>query len=133
MNKNGLPIHMTSPETLTPTLTIHVDASNTGWGVKSEILEISGYWTEEEKETSINVRERKTIYFALKLHAPSVKNSTIRLFSHNQTALKYVMKTGGTASYLLQILALQIQELTNDYNLNVLYHRIPGVESFKAD
>ncbi|CEG68961.1 hypothetical protein RMATCC62417_05116 [Rhizopus microsporus] len=50
INKNGLPIHMTSPETLTSALTIYVDALNMGWRVKSEILENSGYWTEEEKE-----------------------------------------------------------------------------------
>ncbi|EIE89496.1 hypothetical protein RO3G_14207 [Rhizopus delemar RA 99-880] len=86
---NGLPIHLTPPKSLTPTLTIHVDASNTGWGVKSNVMETSGFWTEEEKETSINVRELQTIYFALKLHARNAKNSTIHIFSDNKTALKY--------------------------------------------
>ncbi|KAG1630100.1 hypothetical protein G6F44_011435 [Rhizopus delemar] len=114
---NGLPIHLTPPKSLTPTLTIHVDASNTGWGVKSNVMETSGFWTEEEKETSINVRELQTIYFALKLHARNAKNSTIHIFSDNKTALKYVTKAGGTASYLLQSLALQIQDITNMFNL----------------
>jgi hypothetical protein len=50
MNKNGLPIYMTSPETMTPALTIHVGASNTGWEVKSEILEASGYWTGRKRD-----------------------------------------------------------------------------------
>jgi hypothetical protein len=44
-----------------------------------------------------------------------------------------VTKAGGAASYLLQTLAPGAQELTNDYNLTVLYHHIPGVENIKAD
>ncbi|EIE81122.1 hypothetical protein RO3G_05827 [Rhizopus delemar RA 99-880] len=88
--KNGLPIHVTPPEILMPKLTIHVDASNTGWRVKSNVMETSGFWTEEEKETSINVRELQTIYFALKLQARNAKDSTIHIFSDNKTALKYV-------------------------------------------
>ncbi|KAG1439205.1 hypothetical protein G6F46_014159 [Rhizopus delemar] len=56
--KNGLPIHVTPPEILMPKLTIHVDASNTGWGVKSNVMETSGFWTEEEKKTSINTTKQ---------------------------------------------------------------------------
>lgn len=60
--KNGLPIH--KPNAPEPKVIIHVDASDIGWGVHSKLIQTTGYWTEEEKESSINVRELKTIYLA---------------------------------------------------------------------
>ena len=47
---------------------------------------------DKEKELSINVRELKSILFALQLHASSAANSTINLYTDNVTALKYVKK-----------------------------------------
>ncbi|KAG1468015.1 hypothetical protein G6F56_004081 [Rhizopus delemar] len=109
--KNGLPIHKIQLDK--PRTTIYVDASDTGWGVASTSIKTSGYWTEEECETSINVRELKTIWFALRLHAEKFHDSTIKFLSDNRTAIKYVTKAGGTSSVLLQELAIKIQELCN--------------------
>lgn len=60
IQKNGLPIHHL-PLTQTA-LTIHVDASDTGWRVHSQVISKAGYWTEKEKQNSINVRELTAIY-----------------------------------------------------------------------
>ncbi|KAG1439185.1 hypothetical protein G6F46_014600 [Rhizopus delemar] len=49
------------------------------------------------------------------------------------TALKYTVKDGGTASALLQDLAVKIQDLCNFYHLDVQYQHIPEVENVKAD
>ncbi|KAG1369239.1 hypothetical protein G6F61_012504 [Rhizopus arrhizus] len=98
-------------------LTIHVDASDTGWGVNSNRVSTSGFWTQQEKELSINVRELTTILFALQLHAQNAKNCSIKIFTDNITTLKYVTKAGGTSSVLLQDLAIKIQEIINQHNL----------------
>jgi hypothetical protein len=97
--KNGLPIQKIAHAT--PKVTIHVDASNTGWGISSPLVTTSGFWTQEEVQQSINVRELKTILFAIQLHARKCENSTIKIFSDNMTALKYTTKSEGTASEVL--------------------------------
>ncbi|EPB83199.1 hypothetical protein HMPREF1544_10047 [Mucor circinelloides 1006PhL] len=76
-------------------------------------MKTHGYWTEEEKQWSINVKELMAIYFALKLHAPNFRNKTIKIFTDNTTSIKYTTKAGGTASLLLQEIAIKIQELCN--------------------
>jgi hypothetical protein len=103
--KNGLPIQVLPINLQNIDLTIHVDASQTGWDVQSELITISGFWTKEEQELSINVRELKTILFAFQLHTPSAANSIINLYTDNVTALKYVRKFGGTSSIYLDLFA----------------------------
>jgi hypothetical protein len=76
------------------------------------------------------VKELQTIYYVLKLYP---KNSTNHIFSDNKTTLKYVMRAGGTASYLLRSLALKIQYITIMRNLTMMYNHIPGIKSIQAD
>lgn len=129
--KNGLPIQKIAHAT--PKVIIHVDASNTGWGISSPLVTTSGFWTQEEVQQSINVRELKAILFAIQLHARKCENSTIKIFSDNMTALKYTTKSGGTASEVLQDLAIRIQELCNKFNIQPIYQHIPGVNNTQAD
>lgn len=89
LKKNGLPIQKIIQKN--PKVVIHVDASNTGWGVSSPMVTTAGFWTNEEIQQSINVRELKTILFAIQLHAKNCENSTIKIFSDNITALKYTV------------------------------------------
>ena len=130
---NGLPIQMMNLTRETPKATIFTDASDSGWGITSELLTTSGHWSTEEKETSINVRELKTILFAINLHAEKVRDSHIRLFTDSITALKYVKKQGGTSSQTLQELALQIHNILLKWNITISYHHIPGVQNVAAD
>jgi hypothetical protein len=129
--KNGLPIQRIQAEN--PKTIIHVDASNSGWGVSSELITASGFWNQEEKNHSINVRELKTILFAIQHHAVKCKNSTIKIYSDNITALKYTTKSGGTTSMILQDLAIQIQEICNQHNIKVMHQHIPGILNTQAD
>ncbi|KAG1454318.1 hypothetical protein G6F56_007347 [Rhizopus delemar] len=131
-NLNGLPIPKME-DTRPPAVVIHVDASDSGWGITSSEMETNGFWTEIEKETSFNVREIQTILFALQLHAKRFKNSMIHIFSDNITALKYAKKSGGTASPILQELALEIQEITTAHKLTIHYQHISGVKNVRAD
>jgi hypothetical protein len=125
LRQNGLPIREVEMNATLPKMTIFTDASDLGWGIKSETLETSGHWTPEERSQSINVRELKTILFALQLHAKSAQNSHINLFTDSITALKYVKKQGGTSSPTLQRLALQIHELLIQWNISIHYGHIP--------
>lgn len=92
-----------------------------------------GFWNKQDRLTSINVRELKTVYYALKMHAPRLENCTIKVFTDNTTALKYTTKFGGTASLQLQELAVLIQDLCNRHHLTVTYQHIAGLKNTIAD
>ncbi|KAG0738623.1 hypothetical protein G6F57_012065 [Rhizopus arrhizus] len=95
MQKNGLPIHQIQ---LSQTaLTVHVDASDTGWGVHRQVVSKAGYLTEKEKACSINVRELTAIYYALLLHVRNSRVKEINLHTDNMTALNNT-DTGPTQS-----------------------------------
>ena len=67
--RNGLPIRTENSkleELPKPESTIYVDTSDSGWGISSESIIIYGFWSEAEKEDSINVWELKTILFAIR-------------------------------------------------------------------
>jgi hypothetical protein len=130
-SKNGLSIHQPTPPP--PAVEIYVDASNTGWGISSALMETSGFWTVEEQNDHINIKELKTILFAIKLHGPKFVDSAIAIFTDNTTALKYARKSGGTASPLLQQLALEINYYTTKYNLAIIYNHIAGIKNTQAD
>ncbi|KAG1037169.1 hypothetical protein G6F43_012917 [Rhizopus delemar] len=53
--------------------------------------------------------------------------------SERTRSLKYAKKSGGTASLFLQGLALEIQEVTATYNLQVRYQHIQGIKNVQAD
>ena len=112
---------------------MHVDAPDIRWGIASTALITTGQWTVKESEQSINVLELTAILFALKLHAPKFKSSHIRIFKDDMTALKYSTRSGCTASPLLQDLAVQIQEICNQFHLDVEYQHIPEVHNVQAD
>ncbi|KAG0753936.1 hypothetical protein G6F24_012711 [Rhizopus arrhizus] len=75
--KNGLPIQ--TMEVPTPQITIYTDSSETGWGISSPFIETFGFWSETDKTHSINVRELKAVYYALKIHATRFENCTIKV------------------------------------------------------
>jgi hypothetical protein len=79
--RNGLEIHTPPPQP--SMIDIYVDASNTGWGVYSKLIQTSGFWTKEEEQQHINVKELQTILFAIQLHAKRFKNLTITIHSDN--------------------------------------------------
>ncbi|KAG1370665.1 hypothetical protein G6F61_011843 [Rhizopus arrhizus] len=98
-DKNGLPIHkIDNPK---PAITIHVDASDIAWGVASPELETMGYWTEEEKAQSINVRELSAIYFALQLHARKryVFTTTTTTGSRHTRLMQQLQSQGRISTY----------------------------------
>ncbi|MBM6387212.1 MAG: hypothetical protein JSY10_24975 [Paenibacillus sp.] len=59
-------------------VTITTDSYDADRGINSSVVRTYGFWTEEGKLMSINVRELMTIYFALKLHVPKFKTEQSR-------------------------------------------------------
>ena len=96
-------------------------------------METSEHWSVAEREESINVRDLKTILFALQLYREKYKNCTIQIFSDNTTAMKYVKKNSETASAVLHKLALEIQRIKTDYNIHIQIHHIAGIKNVQAD
>lgn len=130
---NVLPIIL-SQQPKEPDVEIFVDASDAGWDVASSHIETAGYWKEQEKKNIlINVRELKTIAFALQLHAREFEEALLNIFSDNITVLEYAKKSGeGKASPWLRELALEIQEIVVKYNLQVQCQHIQGIKNVKA-
>ncbi|CEG78297.1 hypothetical protein RMATCC62417_12928 [Rhizopus microsporus] len=78
MHSNGLPIKIDT-DIREPDISIHIDTSDTGWGITSKEVETREFWSEAESDTSISARELKTILFALQLHARKFRNSLIHV------------------------------------------------------
>ncbi|CEP10695.1 hypothetical protein [Parasitella parasitica] len=127
--KNGLMLREQHVH-LPPAITIYCDASDSGWGVASSHIQTTGFWSTIEREDSINVRELKTVKFAL-LHAREFEGKPLQLFTDNTTAAKYAMRSGGTASIALQDLALEINEIIDRYKIKA-EETIVRMEASKA-
>ncbi|CEP08910.1 hypothetical protein, partial, partial [Parasitella parasitica] len=102
----------------TPTETVYVDASNTGWGCSWKHQKASGYWTHEEASQSINWRELAAAFFALKtFQIPT--NSTILIRTDNTTSLSYINNHGGTRSLPMLELATQVWNWCIQHNIMI--------------
>jgi hypothetical protein len=65
-----------------------------GLGCCINLIKSSGFWSMEERQISISLRELKAIWFALQLHAEKCHHSIIQIFSDNRTAIKHIIKAG---------------------------------------
>lgn len=80
-----------------PDRKIESDSSGFAYGARDVTngQDISGAWTEEEKEHHINYLELKAAFLALKGLCVHVRNEHIHLYLDNTTAIKYLSKMGG--------------------------------------
>ena len=118
--------------TPTPTQTIYVDASNTGWGCCWGQQRAHGYWTPQEATQSINWRELKAAQLALKTFK-ILKNITILILTDNTTSLSYINKQGGTRSLPLMELATEVWNWCLSRNINIQAQHISGINNTVAD
>ena len=77
------------------------DATDQGWGAHVGDQFVSGRWSQEEIEMSINLRELRAIRLGLQHFQCQLAESSVGVFADNTTALAYVRKQGGTLSRLL--------------------------------
>ena len=77
------------------------NASDQGWGAHVDDQLISGWWSQEEMEMSINLWELRTIRLGLQHFQCLLAGSSVGVFADNTTVLAFVRKQGGTHSRLL--------------------------------
>ena len=113
--------------------TIFSDASKQGWGPHLNLAKIGGRWNWEEKiKSHINWLELKAAFMALQAFFPQLKHQHIQIGIDNKTTT-YINKLGGTCSYRLTSLALEMWNFAADRNLTLSAVYVPGEENKIVD
>ena len=114
-----------------PTITIHSDASNKGWGaVLNGQSQTGGLWSPEEATHHINYLELLAAFLAIKAFGKAWQNVNILLRMDNVTAVSYINQKGGTVSQLLCQLAWA---WCVERNITLLAEHLPGHLNIQAD
>ena len=79
-----------------PSVSVHSDASDTGWGAHFQGRNIGGNWSLEEKSYPINVEEMLAVYFSLKYFTKDFSNVTVKIHIDN-IAVVSILKNMGTS------------------------------------
>lgn len=117
-----------------PDLTMHCDASLSGWGCTLSSGHVaSGEWSNSEKSFHINYLELKAIFFGLKCFSELIKNKYLQIFSDNTTSVSYINKRGGTHSSYLCSLAITIWEFSYSIGTKITASHIAGTSNSTAD
>ena len=115
-------------------ISLYTDSSNLGWGATlSNGMSTSGLWSEEIANNHINFLELKCIHLAFLALLPHLKNRSVRLLSDNIVSVFYINKIGGTHSFPLCLLSLDIWQLFLDNNIQCKAFHIPGSANCVAD
>lgn len=114
-------------------ITIHTDASTSGWGASSGEERVFGTWNEEQREKHINYLELLAARLALLGLASKMKNCNILLRIDNTTAIAYINKMGGTHSPCLNSLARMIWQWAERSNNFLVATYIKSSENVEAD
>ena len=116
----------------TSDLEICTDASLEGWGAHKGEKTAGGCWTDQEKESHINVLELKAIWFGLKsLCEESHKH--VQVLTDNTTALAYVKHMGGVKPEECNVLSRHIWDWCEEREIWLSIAHIPGVLNTLAD
>ena len=91
-------------------LTIHTDASMTGWGATDGKHITSGLWTETERQYHINVLEILEIQFAILSFCEYKKLKHVKIMCDNTIAISYINNFGGIKSMLFNQVAVSTWE-----------------------
>lgn len=108
-------------------------ASNLGWGAVYGQDKIQGQWKQQEDSLHINVKELLASYYGLKYLCANRFDSSIHIKSDNPTAISYVNKMGGVRSADCRIVAFNIWNWCELYNIWLTASHIPGQDNGIAD
>lgn len=126
----GSPIHQKQPD-----LEIESDSSLVGWGSRCKSETTGGKWSTEDKSKHqhINVLELKAALLALQCFAKGLSGVHVRLRLDNKAAVSYVNHLGGTRSYQLNEVALELWDWCLLNNIWVSAEYLPGKRNLWAD
>ena len=117
-----------------PSITVHSDASNQGWGaVLNGQSQTGGVWSPEEATHHINYLELLAAFLAIKAFGKTWQNITVLLRLDNVTAVSYINQKGGTVSRALCKLAISIWTWCTERNITIEAEHLPGQLNSQAD
>ena len=122
-----------SLKVIPPDLMFWSDASDEGWGAHLGEHVVSGLWSPEERELSINLRELRAVRLGLEAFLGLVEGKTVAVFSDNTTAIAYLRKQGGTLSQSLNLEAQRILRWAESVSLTIRPQFILGEQNVVAD
>ena len=88
-----------------PNLDFWPDALDVGWGAHLGDDVVSGCWSPQDADLSVNARELLAVERGLHHFAPQVVELIVAVFVDNSTAVAYLRSQGGTRSPLLNTIA----------------------------
>ncbi|RCN31307.1 hypothetical protein ANCCAN_22915 [Ancylostoma caninum] len=133
---NNLKSHTTQPIVESnPSFTFTSDASNSGWGVTTNLGETSGRWNRNESTWHINEKELAAcfFFFGLRCFATDLRDCTPKVEIDNTTAVWYINKKGGTRSARLNLLTRMIWLLASERRLGLVACYRPGAQNNEAE
>ena len=114
-------------------LIIETDASRMGWGACCRSVRTGGPWTPQEKQEHINLLELLAVFLAVKSFATNQRSIKILLRVDNITAIAFLNRMGGTASWALSNLATDIWKWCLERDILLHAEHLPGKENVRAD
>ena len=114
-------------------LVLFTDASDSGWGATLGNDQLSGFWTQDFSNFSINHRELLVILYAVRGFLHLLRGHSVSLFMDNTSALAYLRKQGGTRSATLNSVAQSILRLCESQGVRLLPQFVPGKLNVLAD
>ena len=125
---SGIPIRPFQAE-----FTIFTDASTQAWGAHMGDSQISGTWTPLDRELHIICLELKAVGAALHHCSSVLQGHQVMIATDNSTAVSYINKQGGTRSYTLLCLVVELFMWLQAQNIVVRARHIPGCLNVIAD
>ena len=114
-------------------LEIFSDASLSGWGAVCGSTQVNGFWTETEKQCSINYLELKAAFFGLKSFTKNISNVRILLRIDNTTAISYINRMGGIQFENLNKITRDIWQWCEARKIWIFASYIRSKENYEAD
>lgn len=119
---------------LPPSITVHTDASMSGWGMSSSDGTVaSGSWSDLESKNHINFLELYCIFLAINCLIQKFSHCHIHIVTDSTTAMFYINKLGGTHSAKMCRLALDIWDICSSHSIWLSASHIAGVDNSEAD
>ena len=109
------------------------NASDQGWGANLLDHFVSGRWSLEEQNLSINLRELRAIRLGLQNFVHALRDRTVGVFSDNTTTLAYIRKQGGTLSLALNKEAQILLHWAESLGNTIVPQFITGSRNVVAD
>ena len=120
-----------------PIVTVHTDASIHQWGahiqLESSLETISESWNSEDMTLNINDKELKAVFLTIQVFAEKLRNTKIKIFCDNKTAVSTLQKSGSHTSTFRHKILIQILEIVTSINSIIEAYHIKGRSNVLAD